>query len=124
MALPPCHVFAQFYVANGELSCQLYQRSADLGLGIPFNIASYSLLTYILAHVTGLKPGDFIHVLGDAHVYKNHIEPLKTQLERSPRPFPKLKINPAVTNIDDLKFEDFELIGYEPMGPIPMPMAV
>ena len=88
MALPPCHMFAQFYVASSELSCQMYQRSADMGLGVPFNIASYSLLTYMIAHVTGLKPGEFVHVIGDAHVYLNHVEPLQTQLARDPRPFP------------------------------------
>jgi thymidylate synthase len=113
MSLPPCHCLVQFYVSNGELSCQLYQRSADMGLGIPFNIASYSLLTYIIAHVCELKPGDFIHVLGDAHVYKNHVEPLKMQLERKPFKFPELKINLHKKNIDDFVFEDFELINYE-----------
>jgi len=113
MALPPCHCLVQFYVSNGELSCQLYQRSADMGLGVPFNIASYSLLTYMIAHVCELKMGDFIHVLGDAHVYKNHVEPLKMQLERKPFKFPKLKINLNKKNIDDFVFEDFELINYE-----------
>lgn len=107
MALPPCHCLAQFYVANGELSCLLYQRSADMGLGVPFNIASYALLTYMIAHVTNLKPGDFIHTLGDTHVYLNHVEPLKEQLERKPRPFPQLKIKREITDIDDFRFEDF-----------------
>jgi thymidylate synthase len=113
MVLPPCHCLVQFYVSNGELSCQLYQRSADMGLGVPFNIASYSLLTYMIAHVCELKLGDFIHVLGDAHVYRNHVEPLKMQLERKPFKFPKLKINLNKKNIDDFVFEDFELINYE-----------
>eukprot|EP00057_Strongylocentrotus_purpuratus_P027400 XP_011681874.1 PREDICTED: thymidylate synthase [Strongylocentrotus purpuratus] len=124
MALPPCHAFVQFYVCNGELSCQLYQRSGDMGLGVPFNIASYSLLTYMIAHVTGLKPGDFVHTLGDAHVYLNHIEPLKDQLKRVPRQFPKLNIKRKVTNIDDFKFEDFEIEGYKPYPKITMQMAV
>lgn len=124
MALPPCHCFAQFYVANGELSCQLYQRSADMGLGVPFNIASYALLTYMIAHVTNLKPGDFIHSLGDTHVYLNHVEPLKEQLERKPRPFPQLRIKRQVTNIDDFTFDDFEVIGYDPYPTIKMEMAV
>merc|ERR1711988_1364056 len=100
MALPPCHMFCQFYVANGELSCLMYQRSCDMGLGVPFNIASYSLLTCMVAQVCGLKPGEFVHTLGNAHVYQNHVEPLKTQLERTPRPFPILKMNPEVKDID------------------------
>ncbi|KNC32010.1 Thymidylate synthase [Lucilia cuprina] len=124
MALPPCHCLAQFYVANGELSCQLYQRSADMGLGVPFNIASYALLTYMIAHITGLKPGDFIHTTGDTHVYKNHIEPLKEQLKRKPRPFPKLLIKREVKDIEDFKFEDFEIVGYKPYPKIEMEMAV
>ncbi|XP_054761907.2 thymidylate synthase-like [Lytechinus pictus] len=124
MALPPCHAFVQFYVCNGELSCQLYQRSGDMGLGVPFNIASYSLLTYMIAHVTNLKPGDFVHTLGDAHVYLNHIEPLEEQLKRTPRPFPKLNIKRKVTDIDDFKFEDFEIEGYKPYPKITMQMAV
>ena len=124
MALPPCHMFAQFYVANGELSCQMYQRSADMGLGVPFNIASYSLLTRMVAQVVGLKAGDFIHVIGDCHVYANHVEPLKEQLERTPRPFPKLKINPDVKDIDGFKYEDFEIVGYKPHKTIKMKMAV
>lgn len=124
MALPPCHAFVQFYVANGELSCQLYQRSGDMGLGVPFNIASYSLLTYMIAHVTGLKTGDFVHTIGDAHVYVNHIEPLKEQLKRVPKDFPKLVIKRKVDNIDDFKFEDFEIVGYSPHPKIAMEMAV
>lgn len=124
MALPPCHSFVQFYVCNGELSCQLYQRSGDVGLGVPFNIASYSLLTYMIAHVCGLKPGDFVHTLGDAHVYLNHIDALKKQLEREPRPFPTLKIVGDVQDIDSFKFENFELTGYNPHPTIKMKMAV
>jgi len=124
MALPPCHMFCQFYVANGELSCLMYQRSCDMGLGVPFNIASYSLLTYMMAQVCGLKPGDFVHSMGNAHVYSNHIEPLKTQLERTPRPFPTLKVNPDVKDIDGFKASDFELVGYSPHGKIAMEMAV
>ncbi|KAM6217505.1 thymidylate synthase [Rhynchocyon petersi] len=124
MALPPCHALCQFYVVNGELSCQLYQRSGDMGLGVPFNIASYALLTYMIAHVTGLKPGDFVHTLGDAHVYLNHVEPLKVQLQREPRPFPKLKILRKVETIDDFKTEDFQIEGYNPHPTIKMEMAV
>ncbi|XP_053948128.1 thymidylate synthase [Anastrepha ludens] len=124
MALPPCHCLAQFFVANGELSCQLYQRSADMGLGVPFNIASYALLTYMIAHVTGLRPGDFVHTLGDAHVYKNHIEPLKVQLERKPRPFPKLVIKREVKTIEEFTFDDFEILDYKPYPKISMEMAV
>ncbi|KAM6149208.1 thymidylate synthase isoform 2-T2 [Erethizon dorsatum] len=124
MALPPCHALCQFYVVNGELSCQLYQRSGDMGLGVPFNIASYALLTYMIAHVTGLQPGDFVHTLGDAHIYLNHIEPLKTQLQREPRPFPKLKILRKVETIDDFTAEDFQLEGYNPHPAIKMEMAV
>ncbi|RXN00702.1 Thymidylate synthase [Acipenser ruthenus] len=124
MALPPCHALCQFYMCNGELSCQLYQRSGDMGLGVPFNIASYALLTYMIAHVTGLKPGDFVHSLGDAHIYVNHIEPLKIQLQREPRPFPKLKILRKVDSIDDFKAEDFEIIDYNPHPAIKMQMAV
>ncbi|XP_032808922.2 thymidylate synthase [Petromyzon marinus] len=124
MALPPCHALCQFYVADGELSCQLYQRSADLGLGVPFNIASYALLTYMIAHITGLKPGDFVHTLGDAHVYVNHVEPLKTQLQREPRPFPTLHIRRTVTSIDDFRSDDFELRDYDPHAAIKMDMAV
>ncbi|XP_029656617.2 thymidylate synthase [Octopus sinensis] len=124
MALPPCHVMCQFYVQDGELSCQMYQRSADMGLGVPFNVASYSLLVYMIAHITGLKPGDFIHTLGDAHVYVNHVEPLKEQLKRTPRALPKLKIQRSVSNIDDFHVDDFEIIGYKPYSKIKMEMAV
>lgn len=124
MTLPPCHIMSQFYVANGELSCQLYQRSGDMGLGVPFNIASYSLLTCMLAHITGLRPGEFIHTLGDAHVYLNHIEPLKLQIERAPRPFPKLYFARPVLDIDDFKPKDFILEGYDPHPTINMKMAV
>uniref|UniRef100_A0A7S1KUV1 Bifunctional dihydrofolate reductase-thymidylate synthase n=1 Tax=Alexandrium catenella TaxID=2925 RepID=A0A7S1KUV1_ALECA len=124
MALPPCHMFCQFYVANGELSCLMYQRSCDMGLGVPFNIASYSLLTCMVAQVCGLKPGDFVHTMGNAHVYKNHVEPLKTQLERTPRPFPVLRTNPDVKDIDGFQASDFELLGYNPHGKIAMEMAV
>jgi len=124
MALPPCHMFCQFYVANGELSCLMYQRSADMGLGVPFNIASYALLTCMMAQVCGLKPGEFIHNMGNCHVYANHIEPLKTQLDRTPRPFPILKMNPDVKDIDGFKASDFELLGYSPHGKIAMDMAV
>uniref|UniRef100_H3B9E7 Thymidylate synthase n=1 Tax=Latimeria chalumnae TaxID=7897 RepID=H3B9E7_LATCH len=124
MALPPCHALCQFYVSNGELSCQLYQRSGDMGLGVPFNIASYSLLTYMIAHITGLKPGDFVHTLGDAHIYLNHIEPLEIQLQREARPFPKLKILRKVDNINDFRAEDFKIEGYNPHPKIEMKMAV
>ncbi|XP_010215905.1 PREDICTED: thymidylate synthase [Tinamus guttatus] len=124
MALPPCHALCQFYVVNGELSCQLYQRSGDMGLGVPFNIASYSLLTYMIAHVTGLKPGEFIHTLGDAHIYLNHVEPLKVQLQREPRPFPKLRILREIEDISDFKAEDFQIEDYNPHPPIKMEMAV
>ncbi|KAL1244939.1 Thymidylate synthase [Trichinella spiralis] len=124
VALPPCHCFVQFYVADGELSCQMYQRSADMGLGVPFNIASYSLLTRMIAHITSLKPGFFIHTIGDAHVYLTHVDALKVQMERKPRPFPKLKILRNVENIDDFRAEDFELINYKPYPKISMPMAV
>lgn len=125
MALPPCHMFCQFYVADGELSCQMYQRSADMGLGVPFNIASYALLTRLVAQVTGLKPGEFVHVIGDAHVYLNHVEPLQKQLTRMPRPFPTLHINPGKTSsIDDFTFEDLEVRDYKPHGSIKMTMSV
>ncbi|TDH72975.1 hypothetical protein CCR75_002070 [Bremia lactucae] len=125
MALPPCHMFCQFYVANEELSCQMYQRSADMGLGVPFNIASYALLTRLIAQVTGLKPGELIHVIGDAHVYMNHVKPLQQQLTRTPRPFPKLYINSVKTSsIDDFKFTDFDIRDYNPYGTIKMAMSV
>ncbi|KAJ8358186.1 hypothetical protein AAFF_G00027020 [Aldrovandia affinis] len=124
MALPPCHALCQFYVCDGELSCQLYQRSGDMGLGVPFNIASYALLTYMIAHITGLKPGDFVHTLGDAHIYTNHIGPLKIQLEREPRPFPKLKIHAPWELVDDFRAEDFEICDYNPHPTIKMQMAV
>lgn len=123
MALPPCHLLAQFYVANGELSCQMYQRSCDMGLGVPFNIASYSLLTYLIASITGLKPGDFVHVLGDAHVYNNHFEALEEQVKREPRPFPCLSITKR-ERIEDFCFEDLILEGYDPHRSISMKMAV
>ncbi len=124
MALPPCHMFAQFYVADGELSCQMYQRSGDMGLGVPFNIASYALLTRLLAHVTGLRAGELVHVIGDAHVYSNHVEPLQEQLARTPRPFPTLTIDPAVTDIEAIRFEHLTLEGYDPWPAIKMDMAV
>lgn len=114
MALPPCHVLFQFYVANGKLSCQLYQRSADVFLGVPFNIASYALLTMMVAQVTGLQPGEFIHTLGDTHIYLNHIEQVKMQLSREPRSLPKMVINPEVKSIFDFKYEDFSLQDYNP----------
>lgn len=124
MALPPCHCLAQFYVNEGELSCQLYQRSADIGLGVPFNIASYALLTHMIAHITNLKPGDFVHTLGDAHIYNNHIDSLREQSTREPGTFPKINFRREVHNIDDFKFEDIELIGYEPQQSISMKMSV
>ena len=114
MALPPCHAFFQFWVGGGRLSCQLYQRSADIFLGVPFNIASYSLLTMMMAQVCDLEPGDFIHTFGDAHLYTNHLEQAKLQLTRSPKPLPEMKINPNVKSIFDFKFEDFELVNYDP----------
>ncbi|KAI3969903.1 hypothetical protein MKX01_038371 [Papaver californicum] len=124
VALPPCHMFAQFYVANGELSCQMYQRSADMGLGVPFNIASYSLLTCMIAHVCDLVPGDFIHVIGDAHVYKTHVRPLQKQLQKLPRPFPTLKISSEKKDIDSFVATDFKLMDYDPHQKIEMKMAV
>jgi len=113
MKLPPCHLLFQFYVNDGKLSCQLYQRSADIFLGVPFNIASYALLTLMVAQVTGLEPGDFVHTLGDAHIYNNHLEQVKLQLTREPFPLPQMKLNPAVASIFDFKFEDFELVNYQ-----------
>jgi thymidylate synthase len=124
MALPPCHLLFQFYVAEGRLSCQLYQRSADVFLGVPFNIASYALLTMMVAQVTGLEPGDFVHTFGDAHLYSNHLEQAKLQLSREPRPLPTMKLNPAVKSIFDFKFEDFELLNYDPHPHIAAPVAV
>jgi thymidylate synthase len=124
MALPPCHAFFQFYVADGKLSCQLYQRSADIFLGVPFNIASYALLTMMVAQVCGLEPGDFVHTFGDAHLYLNHLEQTELQLSRESRPLPKMKINPAVRNIFDFKMEDFELLDYHPHPHIKAPVAI
>ena len=124
MALPPCHAFFQFYVADGALSCQLYQRSADIFLGVPFNIASYALLTLMMAHVCGLKPGEFIHTLGDAHLYSNHIEQTELQLTRAPRGLPTLHLNPSVTSLFDFRYEDFELLKYDPWPAIKAAVAV
>ena len=124
MALPPCHVLFQFFVQEGELSCQLYQRSADLFLGVPFNIASYALLTMMVAQVCRLKPGTFVHTFGDLHLYANHLEQAKLQLAREPRFLPKMKLNPTVTNIHEFAFEDFELTGYDPHPTIKAPIAV
>jgi thymidylate synthase len=124
MALPPCHVLFQFYVQDGELSCQLYQRSADLFLGVPFNIASYSLLTLMVAQVCDLKPGDFVHTFGDLHLYRNHLEQAHEQLARDCRPLPRMKLSPAIKNIRDFQFEDFQLIGYDPHPTIKAPIAV
>ncbi|WMM90091.1 thymidylate synthase [Heyndrickxia coagulans] len=124
MALPPCHCFFQFYVANGKLSCQLYQRSADIFLGVPFNIASYALLTMMIAQVTGLEPGDFVHTLGDAHIYLNHIEQVKLQLTREPRKLPKMVLNPEVKDIFSFRYEDFTLKDYNPYPHIPGKVSV
>lgn len=124
MALAPCHCLFQFYVANGKLSCQLYQRSADVFLGVPFNIASYALLTLMMAQVSGLRPGDFIHTFGDAHLYSNHLEQADLQLSRAPCALPTMTINPAVSSIFDFKFEDFKLTGYDPHPHIKAPVAV
>jgi thymidylate synthase len=124
MALPPCHTMFQFYVANGTLSCQLYQRSADIFLGVPFNIASYALLTMMVAQVCGLKVGDFVHTFGDAHIYSNHFEQAKLQLSRAPKALPKMNLNPEVKDIFNFRFEDFELVGYDPHPHIKAAIAV
>ena len=124
MALPPCHAFFQFYVADGKLSCQLYQRSADIFLGVPFNIASYALLTMMMAQVTGLGYGDFVHTMGDAHLYSNHIDQTKLQLTRDFKMAPQMKLNPDIKNIFDFKFDDFELVGYDPHPTIKAPIAI
>lgn len=124
MALPPCHCLFQFYVADGKLSCQLYQRSGDIFLGVPFNIASYALLTMMVAQVTGLEAGDFVHTLGDAHIYRNHFEQAQLQLTRTPKPLPRMEINPAVKDLFSFRFEDFELTGYEADSHIKAPVAV
>ena len=124
MALPPCHCLFQFYVADGKLSCQLYQRSADLFLGVPFNIASYSLLTLMLAQVCGYEPGEFVHTFGDVHLYSNHLEQTDLQLQREPRSLPNLRINPDVKDLFDFRFEDFELVDYDPHPHIKAPVAV
>jgi thymidylate synthase len=124
MALPPCHLLFQFYVAEGRLSCQLYQRSADIFLGVPFNIASYALLTMMVAQAAGLRPGDFVHTLGDAHLYLNHLEQADLQLGRESRPLPRIRLNPEVRSVFDFRFEDVELVGYDPHPPIRAPVAV
>lgn len=124
MALAPCHCLFQFYVADGRLSCQLYQRSADCFLGVPFNIASYAMLTYMVAQVVGLKPGDYVHTFGDVHIYLNHLDQVKEQLSRDPRPLPTLQLNPERQRLEDFEFEDFELLGYDPYPAIKAPIAI
>ena len=124
MALPPCHLLFQFYVADGKLSCQLYQRSADIFIGVPFNIASYALLTHMIANVTGLRVGDFVHTLGDAHLYLNHIDQARIQLERTPRPLPRLELAPSVRSVFDYRYEDVAVVGYDPHPSIKAPIAV
>ena len=124
MALPPCHALFQFHVAEGRLSCQLYQRSADVFLGVPFNIASYALLTRMVAQVTDLEPGEFVHTFGDVHLYSNHVEQARLQLSREPRALPRMELNPEIDSIFDFGYDDFKLIGYDPYDPIPAPVAV
>lgn len=124
MALPPCHAFFQFYVADGRLSCQLYQRSADIFLGVPFNIASYALLTLMVAQVSGLAPGEFIHTLGDAHLYSNHLEQAQIQLARAPKALPTMRLNPSIHSLFEFRYEDFELLNYDPHPSIKAPVAV
>ena len=123
-ALPPCHCLFQFYVADGKLSCQLYQRSGDVFLGVPFNIASYALLTLMIAQVSGLEPGDFVHSFGDVHLYSNHLEQAELQLQRAPKPLPIMKINPNITSLFDFSYDDFELVGYDPYPHIKAPVAI
>jgi thymidylate synthase len=124
MALPPCHTLFQFFVQDGVLHCQLYQRSADLFLGVPFNIASYALLTMMVAQVCGLRPGRFVHTFGDLHLYRNHLEQARLQLQRTPRPLPQMRLNPKVQCIHDFEYEDFQLVSYDPHPAIPAPIAV
>jgi thymidylate synthase len=124
MALPPCHAFFQFYVADGKLSCQLYQRSADVFLGVPFNIASYALLTHLIAQLTGLQPGEFVHTLGDTHLYLNHLDQARLQLTREPRPLPKLMLSPTITDIDSIELSDIDVVGYDPHPGIKAPISV
>ena len=124
MALPPCHAFFQFYVADGKLSCQLYQRSADVFLGVPFNIASYALLTHLIAQLTGLGVGEFVHTLGDTHLYRNHLDQARLQLTREPRPLPKLVLNPEIRDIDSIELSDIEVVGYDPHPGIKAPISV